>query len=499
MTNSRIKLSLLRSRFSITLTTTKSTKASAALILATLVLITAASTTAATAQTFTTLYTFEGPDGANPTGAMVQATDGNLYGTTPNGGYKIGVGTVFKITPSGTLTTLYTFCPLGGNCLHGYNPFAGLIQATDGNFYGTTYAGGANAAGTVFKITPTGTLTTLHIFASTDGDGPYASLIQATDGNFYSTTYAGGTNGYGTIFKMTPGGTLTTLHSFDSTDGANPAAALIQATDGNFYGTTNNGGANAAGTVFKITQGGTFSTLYSFCSQSGCSDGGNPFAALVQAADGNLYGTTCGAACSGANGYGTVFRITRSGALTTLHSFEWTDGAYPQGALVQATDGSFYGTTADGGAIGPFGSLFRITRGGVFTLLYSFCPQGNACSDGAVPVAALLQDTNGTFYGTAEYGGSEFDIGTIISLSVGLKPFVKPQTTSGKPGNSVNILGTNLTGATSVAFNSVAASFTVISNSLMKATVPTGATTGLITVTTPRGTLSSNIKFRVLP
>ena len=189
-------------------------------------------------------------------------------------------------SPAQTFTLLYSF-----DLTDGADPWAGLVQATDGNFYGTTYQGGANGAGTVFKITAGGVLTTLHSFDGTDGADPFAGLVQATDGSFYGTTYYGGAgSGYGTVFKITAGGVLTRLHSFDSTDGANPHAELVQATDGNFYGTTYNGGANAAGTVFKITAGGVLTTLHRF----DFTDGAYPRARLVQATDGSFYGTTSG-------------------------------------------------------------------------------------------------------------------------------------------------------------------------------------------------------------
>ena len=193
----------------------------------------------------------------------MQATDGSFYGTTSAGGVH-GYGTVFKITPAGRLTSLHSF----ESATNGANPNAGLVQATDGNFYGTTSGGGVNGHGTVFKITTSGRLTTLHSFDSTDGAAPIAGLVQATDGNFYGTTSEGGINGYGTVFKLNPARRLTTLHNFDLTDGATRIAGLVQATDGNFYGTTYEGGAqaqhnncvsiqfsNGCGTIFKITPG----------------------------------------------------------------------------------------------------------------------------------------------------------------------------------------------------------------------------------------------------
>jgi uncharacterized repeat protein (TIGR03803 family) len=463
------------------------------------------------AQTFTTLLSFNRADGALPNGSLVQGLDGNFYGTTSEGGANfapsVGWGTVFKVTPGGTLTTVYNFCAKAG-CADGADPSAGLVQATDGNFYGTTELGGANCSpygcGTVFKITPEGTLTTLHSFCSkmycADGAGP-GGLVQATDGNFYGATWEGGAYGRGTVFKITPGGTLTRLYSFcaqtNCTDGQWPSA-LVQGTDGNFYGTTVIGGTCGArffgcGTVFKITPRGTLTTLHRFDG----TDGVNPRAGLVLATDGNFYGTTSeGAACP-TWGCGTVFQITPGGTLTTLHNFDGTDGANPYAGLVQATDGSFYGTTELGGANG-WGTVFTITPGGTLTTLHSFDD-----TDGSNP-SALVQATDGNLYGTTQNGGAntgtrdcDLGCGTIFSLAVGLGPFVETLPTFGEVGATVMILGTDLTGATSVTFDGTAATFTVVSSSEITTTVPSGAATGKVQVTTPQGTLISNVDFGV--
>jgi uncharacterized repeat protein (TIGR03803 family) len=477
--------------------------ASSALALATVLLSVVVTIQSTQAQTLTVLDSFDLTDGSRPYAAMVQGTNGSLYGTTFQGGAN-GYGTVFKMTPSGTLTTLYSFCSQP-DCTDGDSPAGALIQASNGNFYGTTGGGNKGDSGTVFKITPSGTLTTLYNFCSqsgcTDGDYPAAGLVQASDGSFYGTTSLGGANavdgGDGTVFKITSSGTLTTLYSFCAqsgcADGAYPDAELVQATDGNLYGTTEEGGAEGFGTIFKITPSGTLTTLYNFCSQSGCTDGSLPGARLIQATDGNLYGTTYE---GGANNEGTVFKITTSGTLTTLHSFDSTDGAYPIAALTQGTDGNFYGTVRSGGANG-YGTAFKITSGGTLTILYNFCSE-SGCPDGAYPYTALIQATNGSFYGTAWEGGVDTD-GTVFSLAVGLGPFVETQPTSGKVGACINILGPNLTGATSVSFNGAVAVFKVISSSLIMANVPAGATTGKVQVVTPSRTLSSNLKFRVKP
>jgi uncharacterized repeat protein (TIGR03803 family) len=445
------------------------------------------------AQSFTTLLDFDLTNGgcADYMG-LVQATDGNFYGTTACGGVD-GDGTVFKITPKGALTTLYSFSGSDGKF-----PTGGLIQASDGNFYGTCSQGGAFETGTVFKITAAGALTTLNSFENA-GSEPIAGVVQGTDGNFYGATVYEGTFGYGTIFRMTPGGTLTTLHNFDNTDGWQPYGRLLQAADGNFYGTTLMGGGNGGGTIFKITPKGAFTALYNFCAQSGCPDGENPNAGLIQAADGNLYGTTFGGGSNSADcggGCGTVFKINSSGVFTSLLSFDGTHGSLPFAALVQATDGNFYEPTPSGGTTAN-GTIVKITPDGALSTVHNF--DGN---DGNWAQGQLLQATDGTLYGTATLGGNFTDVcpagcGTVFSLGVGLGPFVETQTSSGKVGAKVIILGNNLTGSTGVTFNGTAAKFTVIRSTEISTTVPTGATTGRVEVTTPKRTLGSNAIFRV--
>jgi uncharacterized repeat protein (TIGR03803 family) len=443
------------------------------------------------AQTFTSLVSFNGNDGAFPASmSLVQGTDGNLYGTAPYGGANSG-GTVFKVTPTGTVTTLYSFCTQI-NCTDGKTPLAGLVLGANGTFYGTTSVGGANDDGTVFSVTSGGALTTLHSFdLPVDGAYLVAALVQGTNGNFYGTADEGGPHNAGTVFSITSGGTVTTLHSFDETDGAQPYAGLVLGANGTFYGTTSVGGANDDGTVFSITPGGTLTTLHNFDS----TDGAYPDATLVQATNGTFYGTTIE---GGIGGYGTVFTITSGGTLTTLHSFDSTDGADSYAALVQATNGTFYGTTSAGGTANctfgqPCGTVFSVTAGGTLTTLHSF-----DATDGEKPEAGLVQDTDGILYGVTYEGGTS-NYGTIFSLGVGLHPFVKTLPTSGQVGAHIKILGTNLTGATSVTFNGTAATFTVASKSEITTTVPTGATAGFVTVTTPSRVLKSNKQFRVIP
>jgi uncharacterized repeat protein (TIGR03803 family) len=390
---------------------------------------TAAHAQAPTGPTFVTLHSFSGPDGEGPFAGLVQAAGGDLYGATS--------GTIFEITPSGTLTTLYSFCSQPG-CADGTLPYAGLIRASDGNFYGTTYEGGANHRGTAFKITASGVLTTLYSFCSQsgcpDGAGPHAELVQATSGNVFGTTTFGGSgprDGGGTIFEITPDGAMTTLYRFCAQsgcrDGGRPVAGLIQAGNRNLYGTTKLGGANGAGTIFTITPGGMLTTLYSFCPHSyPCTDGAEPFAGLVQASDGDFYGATYK---GGTNAAGTIFRITPGGTLTTLYSFcarsGCTDGGYLYAGLIQASDGNLYGTTVEGGTYG-LGTIFKITPGGALTTLYSF---GSQSDDGIEPYAGLVQARNGDFYGTTLQGGASGS-GTVFSLSVGLAPLMQARPTS---------------------------------------------------------------------
>ncbi len=297
----------------------------------------------------TLLHSFgSGSDGVNPYGSLIQASDGYFYGMTRLGGGANNLGTVFEITPTGAEAVLYSFA--GSSIGDGAYPTGNLIQASDGNLYGMTSGGGTSNLGTVFKINMSGAETVLHSFGggTTDGSAPMGSLIQATDGNFYGMTFSGGTNNLGTVFKITPAGVLTVLHSFGGTgDGASPYGSLVQASDGNLYGMTPAGGSNKLGTVFKVgTAGGsTYALLYSFA--GGTSDGSSPAGSLIQASNGDLYGMTKN---GGSNGLGTVFKITTSGTETVLQSLGGLDGANPYGGLIQASDGNFYGMTYSGGS-----------------------------------------------------------------------------------------------------------------------------------------------------
>lgn len=378
------------------------------------------------AQTFTNVVIFNQVDGEDMFSSLIEATDGNFYGTTVYGG-KQNSGTVFQLTPSGTETVLYNFCAKSG-CSDGSYP-EWLTQASDGNFYGETYGGGAKGDGTIFKITSSGQFTPLYSFCAQtscgDGSFPQSALVQASDGDFYGTTVVGGAHNQGTIFKVSTSGVLTTLYSFCSksgcTDGAAPYIGLLLASDGNFYGTTAFGGTSKScnggcGTVFKITSSGVLTTLYSFCTQAACADGSTPQGLLLQASDGNFYGTTDS---GGAAMAGTAFKMNATGKLRTLHSFctgSCTDGVVPYAGLIQGKDGNFYGTAAAGGAKG-YGTVFKMSPTGKVVTLHSF---DNL--DGFTPAAELLQASDGSLYGGTEEGGnlncaSPAGCGTLYRLS----------------------------------------------------------------------------------
>ena len=399
-----------------------------------MLLFCAAAVIASPAQSFETLLVFDRTDGAIPGSmSLVQGSDGNFYGTTSGGG-AYNRGTIFKITPEGKLTTLHSSCS-APNCSDGEYP-NGLIQGKDGNFYGTAILGGDYALGTVFRITPDGTLTTLHSFDGTDGLNPESTLIQGIDGSFYGTTSAYYRNGQGTVFKISPEGDFITLYTFCSLpgcrDGKFPVGGLTQAPNGNFYGTTDLGGAYGYGTVFSMTAEGTLTTLHSFDG----TDGSNPNVTLVQGRDGNFYGTTN---MSGNQNNGTVFKITPEGKLTTLHTFcslaGCRDGLFPSGGLVQATDGNFYGITFEGGTCYGCGTVFRITADGMLTTLHNFGVRG-----GEQPLGGLLQASNGNFYGTTSVGGPD-EAGTIFGLSVGIGSFVQTPDEFGKVGTKFIVPG----------------------------------------------------------
>ncbi len=347
---------------------------------------------------------------ANPTGSLVQGRDGYFYGVTMSqhnySSYLATFGSVFKVSPSGQLTVLKSF-----NFYDGAFPMGGLVEGRDGNFYGMTNYGGSSFAGTVFKISPAGAFTLLHSFdRSSEGGHPLGRLVEGSDGNFYGMTSDGGSNSAGTIFKISPAGQLTVLKSFDYADGAWPAGSLVEGRDGDFYGLAANGGSDNAGTAFKISPAGAFTVLKNFNS----SDGANPMGGLVGGRDGDFYGMTYS---GGEYGAGTVFKMSPTGAFTLLTSFgqHYASGANPMGDLVEGRDGDFYGLTNRGGLYG-YGTVFKISPAGTFTPLKDL---GADFTAGIYPQGSLVQGTDGNFYGTTYSGGESYwsGFGTIFSIS----------------------------------------------------------------------------------
>ena len=370
------------------------------------------------------VYSFTGlTDGAAPSAALIQGSDGYYYGTAQLGGAN-GDGTVFKVDSSGNVTPLHQFSGKDGA-----NPLGALIQASDGYFYGTTNLGGAKSKGTIFKMDSSGNLTTLYSFTGgADGAQPSGGLIQASDGYLYGATLVGGASSAGVVFRTDTSGNMTTLYSFSGgADGYGPEGSLIQATDGYFYGVTQNGGnltceilpTSGCGTIFRIDSAGNLTTLYSF---TGGADGANPSAALLQGSDGLFYGTTLyggNSTCSVSSytGCGTIFKIDSKGNFTTMHEFSGgSEGGVPYSALIQASDGDFYGTATAGGDLScsvtvsgeayptytGCGTVFKMDSAGNVNGLYSFT---GAPNDGSNPSSSLLQGSDGYFYGTTSGGG----------------------------------------------------------------------------------------------
>lgn len=441
-------------------------------------------------------------DPTHPTwpGIIAQGPDGNLYSTTPTalGGSN---GAVFNITPSGTVTVLTTFgsggAPQSGLTLGA--PQTGQTLGTDLLFYGTTFGCSVGTNGTVFNVTAGGTLTTLYPFTGgTDGKCPTAPPIQGSDSNLYGTATSSNTSGvYGSVYKLTTAGKFTTFHDFNNTDGAVPDAPLMQANSGSFYGVTESGGSSGGntGNVFKVTSSGAFNVVSTFTGNNGH----NSFASVVQGSDGNFYGT---ATQGGASNLGVVFKMTPNGTLTDLYSFTGSgDGVYPYGGLVLASDGNFYGTTSQATASSGCGTIFRINSGGNFQTLFTFPGDGSL---GCNPQATLVQHTNGILYGDTNAGGSTIGgvcpagCGAFFSLNASLAPFIRLLPSPGKVGSTVGILGQGFSNSSVVAFNGVpATAVTLTGTTFFSVTVPAGASTGFVTVTTGATVLSSTVQYVV--
>jgi uncharacterized repeat protein (TIGR03803 family) len=388
-------------------------------------LMTITGTTPTEAQTLTTLYTFLGSsDGGEPAAGLVMNAHGDLYGTTSQGG-KQGSGTVFEVTPQGTESVLYSFC-LKSGCSDGSLPLYGsLVMDSQGNLYGTTIEGGSYKRGTVFKVTPSGAEIVLHSFPfigltselhprPKDGESPYGGLVLDAQGNLYGATSNGGAYDQGMIFKVAQTGEETVLYAFaGGSDGAAPWGSLVFDGKGNLYGTTTAGGEYGQGTVFELTSTGKETVLHSF---AGPPDGALPIGNLIFDAQGNLYGTTeIGSPyeCTG-YGCGTVFKLAPNGTETILHNFTGgADGAFPSGGLIVDADGNYYGTAGRGGGY-DHGTVFEITSAGTLTVLYTF----TGGTDGGNPYATLIFDSQNNLYGTTGfYGSPRYHAGTVFKLS----------------------------------------------------------------------------------
>jgi uncharacterized repeat protein (TIGR03803 family) len=477
--------------------------------------------------TLTVVYYFNDTAGSGytPFGGLTLGTDGNFYGTTHSGG-NFNLGTVFKITAGGTLTKLYNFGTCKYPCVDGSYPIAPPVQGSDGNFYGTTpFTTNGTNDGMVYKITPAGKFTILYVFNGSSGAFPNDPLIQGTDGNFYGTTTLGGkTLGStcvvrsasftcGTVFKMTPAGKVTFIYEFDKTHGAGPIGPVIQGTDGNFYGTTSEGGTNGFGAVFKLTPAGVLTVLHDFNG----TDGKTPDAGLVQANDGAFYGV---ASAGGTLGFGTIFKITSTGTFKVLYNFENTHGATPEVTLFQHTNGILYGDTDSGDSHGDgvFYSLnigaaefarLQPTSGNVGSSVGIF-GQGftgtKAVSFNGVNATPL--SVTDTYLTVKVPSGAKTGTVTVVRPSGNLNSLQQFKVTptissfspsSGKVGTIVTINGTGLTQTTKVTFGMKAATFKFISDSKVTATVPSGAKTGKVTVTTAGGSATSSGTFTVTP
>lgn len=370
------------------------------------------------------------PDLGAPSGPLFQASDGNFYGLARASQRQcrpiapISCGGIFRYSPPEGVSVFFTF---GETSTDGFLPTGRLIQASDGDLYGLTDNGGAfGGGGTVFKISLNGDYTLLHSFGNGefDGDTPLGGLVEASDGNFYGITASGGDNtcpeipsgvgNCGTIFRMAPNGDTQIMHSFgdpsSSTEGVSPDGPLVQGPDGSLYGVTQGRGANGFGTIFKMSLDGEVEHFFSFGPEG--DHPGSPQRGLMRASDGNIYGSTGGGGLGmcGPRGCGTIFRISPNYEVTVIYQFGLVDGPEdgrgPDGFLLEGRDGALYGSTRRGGSVDiNGGTIFRLTKGGEKTTLASFGPFLDRPTQ---PFGGLAEGADGEFFGTTESGGNDF-------------------------------------------------------------------------------------------
>ena len=448
------------------------------------------------AGNFTTIHAFSSAEGIWPQGSLIEV-GGKFVGSAYRGGAD-GYGTAFTVTPLGTLAVVQSFAgPPEGNF-----PAAGLTQASDGLLYGTACFAGDSGAGTLFRTDLAGNLTRLHSFdGSTEGACPAAALIEASDGNLYGTAAGGGAGGHGTVFRSSTSGAITTLHAFSVADGDTPESALVQATDGNFYGSTVFGGDSGRGILFRVDGAGGFSLLHSISTTEGAYPSG-----LVQGSDGGLYGSTAGGSVvpsiffrmdtsgsittlhafgSGGNDAnrpligqdgafyaargGGVYRLDLAGNFTTIHPFQYPDVISYPSELVQTPDGRLWGRGLSDGEL-YLGAVFRVDLNGDLTIVHRFLGP-----DGGDPDGRLLLASDGLLYGTTAHGG-QFQGGVVYRIDpaqvidiAGVTP------ASGPPsgGTSVTIAGVNFQPGATVTIGFVPATNVVVSGgSEITATTP---------------------------
>jgi uncharacterized repeat protein (TIGR03803 family) len=453
--------------------------------------------TPAHAQTPTVIHGFEDlpTEACQPEGNIVQGRDGNMYGLGLYCGTN-NTGAMYKISPSGTESVVYSFPSNYSFC------FSGLTLGSDGNFYGTCFSTPAGSgAGAIFKLTPAGVFTDVYDFTGAYGDTePLYPPLQAADGNYYGVT------GYypyscGNVYKLTAAGVYTNLHTFSGSE-CGAASSLIQASDGNLYGTLYECSLSATlGCVYKISTAGVLTEIYGFTSASGY----NPCTGVIQGKNGKLYGVTNTGA---ANNFGSIYSLTTAGVSTDLHDFvQTTDASCVDNAgrtnvnLLQVTDGSFYGVNGSYGPTGE-GSIYKLTSANVFT---AFLLPTNPAVDGAAPLSTLIQHTNGLVYGTTPVGGPTSCTscaGVFFSVATSDPAFVslEPTQTAEREGAHVGMFGQGFTNASVVKFGGVTATAKTLSGSTyLTATVPAAALTGPVTVTTGTTTLTSPQTFKVKP